>query len=387
MRRFSWDLIRVGCVLLVVLYHATQVVPDNYPDLVDRRFVFPHQIGASLLLAVSAFFVCASLRRHGVLRWWVGRLARLLPGFVAATLVAYVAADFLTPGGPEPTLRDLAANLLMLWNWDRSWGYLDGSFWTIPLQLFAFSVAALLWRRRWGSGRRLRLVLWLAVLVPMAQLPLKAVAPPLYGMLADGFGLHRLHLFVAGVAIYLCARWRMSITHTAALLGTCTMAQLVHLGIDASGALIGDRIAVAGIGVGLAAMLLAATGPDWDWLVPAAVRPVVTWLAGISYGVFLVHQTLGMVTMRRLQMLGVGPTLQTVAMVLQAVLAGWLLTRLVERPAHRAVMGVYDRLTVRPVALPPAPAAAPAPAPAAAPAPRPAPVAPPVPVAAADRTP
>ncbi|MEJ2863365.1 acyltransferase family protein [Actinomycetospora flava] len=365
MRRFSWDLIRVACVLMVVLYHSTQVVPDNYPDLVDRRFVFPHQIGASLLLVVSAYFVCASLRRHGVARWWVGRLARLLPGFVAATLLAYVAADVLTPGGPEPTLRDLAANLLMLWNWDRTWGYLDGSYWTIPLQLLAFTAAALLWRRRWGSGVRLRVVLWVAALLPMAQLPLKAIAPPVYGVLVDGLGFHRMHLFVAGVAIFLCARWRLGVPHAAALLGTCTAAQFVHGGIDASGALIGDRIAVAGVGVGMAAMLLAASGPDWDWLVPSAVRPVVTWLAGISYGVFLVHQTLGMVLMRRLQMIGVGPTLQTVAMLLQAVLVGWLLTRLVERPAHRQLMAAFDRRTVRPVVLP-APVSAPVPVAAAA---------------------
>ena len=70
----------------------------------------------------------------------------------------------------------------------------------------------------------------------------------------------------------------------------------------------------------------------------------VSGLTGCSYGVFLVHQTLGDVLMLRLQQdLGAGPTVQTLAMLVNGVLAGVLLTRLVERPAHRALLRAWDR--------------------------------------------
>ena len=89
-------------------------------------------------------------------------------------------------------------------------------------------------------------------------------------------------------------------------------------------------------------MTAAACGPDWDGRMPAWLRRAVTWLAGISYGVFLAHQTVGYVVMRRLQQIGVGPTLQTLAMILTGVLAGWFLTRAVERPVHRRLIALWD---------------------------------------------
>jgi peptidoglycan/LPS O-acetylase OafA/YrhL len=108
-----------------------------------------------------------------------------------------------------------------------------------------------------------------------------------------------------------------------------------------------DWTAVVLIALGVLAMTAAATGPDWDRWIPPLGRRAITWLAGISYGVFLTHQTVGYVVMRRAQQLGVGPTLQTVLMVLTGVLAGWLLTRIVERPVHRWLMRWWDRVPAR----------------------------------------
>jgi hypothetical protein len=48
--------------------------------------------------------------------------------------------------------------------------------------------------------------------------------------------------------------------------------------------------------------------------------------------------------MLRLQQdLRAGPTGQTVAMIVNGVVVGALLTKLVERPAHRALMRMWDR--------------------------------------------
>jgi peptidoglycan/LPS O-acetylase OafA/YrhL len=70
----------------------------------------------------------------------------------------------------------------------------------------------------------------------------------------------------------------------------------------------------------------------------------VSGLAGCSYGVFLVHQTLGDVLMLRLQQdLGAGPTVQTLAMVVTGIVVGVLLTCWIERPAHRALLCWWDR--------------------------------------------
>ncbi|HJT02390.1 MAG TPA: acyltransferase, partial [Pseudonocardiaceae bacterium] len=94
---------------------------------------------------------------------------------------------------------------------------------------------------------------------------------------------------------------------------------------------------------GLALICLAARIPDWDRWVPASLHRAVQWVAGISYGVYLVHQAIGFVIMRQLQDLGAGPVEQSAAMLAAGLLLGYLLTRLIERPAHNALLALYDR--------------------------------------------
>jgi peptidoglycan/LPS O-acetylase OafA/YrhL len=371
-RRIGFDVLRVAFVLLVVLYHSTFIGPLVYRDLLPKNLAFPHQVGASLLLVLSAYFVAATLRqRDGVaatVRWWWGRLARLLPAFAVATVAAWSVLRWLAPGGWYfPSRHDLLWNLLMAWNWNglHHWDYVDGSYWTIPLQLMAFTVAALIRRTPLGRGTALRVLLWAALLVPLALWHHRLTHPgTLYATVSDGLGLHRWHLFVAGVAIWMLATGRLRRGHAVALLVTAELAHALQTArVDAGGGLTTDLVAVAGIGLGVAALVVAACGRDRAARLPAPVVRVVEWLAGISYGVFLVHQTVGYVVMFRLQQVGVGPTLQTAAMIATAVVLGWALTRLVERPLHRRLMRAWDVGPGRYGRVAPVPASAVRPAP------------------------
>jgi peptidoglycan/LPS O-acetylase OafA/YrhL len=355
-RKLSWDVLRVIFVLLVILYHSTFIGPLVYHDILPKNFVFPHQVGASLLLVLSAYFVAATVRRGGArrggtARWWWGKLARLMPAFFVATVNAWLFLRYLAPDGwYYPGKRDLVANLLMLWHWDPSWGFVDGSYWTIPLQLMAFCLAAVMWRGPLGRGTALRVVMWAALIVPALQWHLLATSDPgsAYAFLANGFGIFRWHLFVAGIAVWMVSTGRLRAWHFLAIEVVAVGEHALQSSIlDPTTGWATDWDAVVGIALGIVAMTAAALGPDWDRWLPAPGRRAITWLAGISYGVFLTHQTIGYVVMRRLQDLGVGPTLQTAAMILTGVLAGWLLTRLVERPLHRALMHWWDRVPAR----------------------------------------
>ena len=346
-REPGWDVLRSGFVMLVVLYHATFLGPLLYPELIPRRFVFPHQVGASLLLAVSAYFACATLGRHSPQRYWWRRVARLVPGFVVAVVVAWLLLRYVSPEEWwTPDQQDLVFNLLLLGNWEPArFPFLDGSYWTLPLQLMAFTAAAVLSASRWGHGPRLRLLMWAAVLVPMAQWPYRVMNPPEpYRMVVDGFGFHRLHLFVAGVTVWLWSTRRLGAAAAAALLATCMGAQFLHTIVLTPAGLHEDWLATIGVCAGIAAVAVVARLPHGGRRLPAPVAAVGRWLAGISYSVYLIHQTVGYVVMRRLQDLGFGPTLQTAAMLTTAVVLGWALTRTIERPAYQALLRAYDYL-------------------------------------------
>ncbi|MEB3367349.1 acyltransferase family protein [Saccharopolyspora mangrovi] len=343
-RKISWDLVRAGCVVLVMLYHSTSLSVFLHPELEPRAFEFPYQVGASLLLVVSAYFACVTIRRGSMLRYWWGRVARLLPSFLAAVVVSYfVLRAFPIEGWFYPLPEDLRANLLMLWHWKpQFYPFIDGSHWTVPLQLMGFTVAALLYRSRWGHGRRILIVLWTAVLLPLAQWPIRIDDPvEAYRTVVDGIGMHRWHLFVAGVAIWLWSVKRLSTAHFAALLGLCMAAQEVHNYTRTPEGLLADTGSSVAVAIGMCLIALVARAPDMA--MPPLARRAISWFAGVSYGTFLMHQAIGYIVLRKLQDAGVDTVTQTLAMLATGTLLGWLLTKLVEKPAHKLLMRPFER--------------------------------------------
>ena len=344
-RKVSWDAVRTGCVVLVMIYHATHMSRVTHPELSPRTLVFPYQVGASMLLVISAYFAAATIGRGSLLRYWWKRMARLLPPFVGAVVLIWLVLRFLRPPSwVEPNGRDLAGHLLMLWNWKPSvYAFLDGSHWTVPLQLLGFTFAAVLYATKLGHGNKIVCVLWTAVLLPLAQWHIRiSGAPETYRMLVDGFGAHRWHLFAAGVAIWMVSTGRLSRGHFALLLGGCMFAQAMHNYIRLpDGQLDCDWGSTLGMWLGMLLLTLVACGPDWK--LPRQLARAVTWFAGISYGVFLSHQTIGYVLLHYLDTSGVPPLLQTLAMLATGTAVGWALTRTVERPAHDFLMRFYDR--------------------------------------------
>lgn len=337
---------RTLCVLLVMTYHATFLSVVLHSELEPRTITFPYQVGASMLLVISAYFACVTIGRGTLLRYWWNRIARLLPPFIAAVITIFVIVRLVAiDGWFEPTLKDLRSNLLMLWNWRPSeYAYIDGSHWTVPLQLMGFSAAAMLYASRWGHNWRIYAVLWTAVLAPIAQWPIRVSQPPeLYRTLVDGFGAHRWHLFVVGVIIWMWSTKRMRTPHFAALLVMCMLAQSLHNYAETPEGLVADWGSTVAVCVGMVVIALTAAGPDWNRIVPSFANRPIQWFAGISYGVFLMHQTCGYLVSRKMQDFGFGPTLQTLGMLVTGVLLGWALTKIVERPVHKFLMTSFDR--------------------------------------------
>jgi peptidoglycan/LPS O-acetylase OafA/YrhL len=165
---------------------------------------------------------------------------------------------------------------------------------------------------------------WAGVVAPVL---LAECATGWLATLSEGFVMWRWQLFAVGLAMWLASRRRISLTHLAALTAAGVLAEAI-ITPDVDSAIV----------LALACLLVAAAtlGPDWNFLRVGPLPRVVGWLAGISYGVYLGNQQIGYffawLAQDRFGITGWG---RIAGVVLLAVLLGWVLTRCVEKPAHR----------------------------------------------------
>ncbi|WP_436772268.1 acyltransferase family protein [Yinghuangia sp. YIM S09857] len=334
----SWDVVRVAAVLLVMFFHGSSLAVAWHPELGERPLTWGWPVGASTLLVISGYFAAAVVSRQDAWRWWLGRLFRLLPAFWAAVLITgYLQRKLALEGWWAPTWSDIGANLLMLWQWKpQTYPFVDLSYWTLPVQLAAFTAMLVVVRvRSWRRGPRAAVWLWGVLAVELALWPIRAnTAWEPFRMLHDGLGWHRAHLFVLGVAVYLVATRRIGRVHGLAL----TLAGLFEQWLQLRGLALLVLISIA-----VVIVHLAAWGPDWDRALPKSTHRAVRWLAGISYGAYLAHFSLGIITMRYLHRAGAGPVVQMLGFVATGIVGGWVLTVAVERPAYRALCRRRDR--------------------------------------------
>ncbi len=323
-RHVSWDLIRVLAVTAVLLQHHTNLGPNDHPELAGMPFRFGIQVGANSLLVISAYFTARTLSKGRSGRFVWHKLARLIPAYWVAATVTYALRTTIAPEGWSGGLdwHDYLANMLLLQARIPDADFIDISYWTLQLQMTAFVVAAVLAACRRWSYRDLRVLCWVLVLAPLPLSWLREHSHSLdwwFGTLQ----LNRTHLFAVGLAIWLWGRHRVSAVQFGLLLVGAAVAQEWHLG-EPGGA------AALAVMVGL--MALAARRPVWDVPVLRHLGRPLAWLAGITFGVYLVNYQVGSLISLGLKKIGVDSWPRLVLVLGSLVLLGWLLTRLVEKP-------------------------------------------------------
>ena len=324
-RLVELDALRGLGALAVVLFHLTTRYPEVFPkaDHIPVTF-WPGEYRVLLFFAISGFAIFFTLKGIGnVADFAVNRIARLFPAYWVAILLILL----FEYAGQVDRLKIPLSSLLVNFTMLQGFFYLpsvDGAYWTLTMELAFYACMIGLWLAFGPRMERLEWVLlpwlglrWLMMLWP--DMPFRLIlllVVQFIPFFAIGMLFHRVW---SGAR-----RWQDQLPYFAAVLLTLYVTDTFDLFVA---------------GCVLIVLFAAVLG---GLLRPFCVPPIL-WAGEISYSLYLVHENIGFVIMRRAQMAGINHWVGFMMALSTVMVLGWLLNRHVEKPAARWIMQRHAR--------------------------------------------
>ncbi|MDN0193712.1 acyltransferase [Streptomyces sp. S.PNR 29] len=334
-RLYVVDGIRLAAALMVVVHHYAGTDRLNQPgnavwgrpvgEIMPTVFRFASfgWIGVEIFFVISGFVICMSCWGRTPRQFFVSRVIRLYPAYWFAIVFTSAVVVALPGVWERLPVRNILINLTML-QAGSDVPNVDLVYWTLWSELrfyllFLVVVAMGLTYRRvvvfccvWGA---------VAMLAPVSDFPLlELIANP------DG-----AWYFIAGLALYLMHRFGQDVLLWGVLAMAWLMGQRELAGRVDYENVSSYRGAVLIFTVFLLVMVAVALGLTdgirWKWLVTAGC---------LTYPLYLTHYVAGTTLISRLR------DTMDARLLVAVVIAGflvlsWLVHRVVERPAARAL--------------------------------------------------
>ena len=326
------DALRGLAALAVVAFHYTTHYHAMIGHTEPLGFGFPAgNYGVQLFFLISGFVIFMTLERtRTAMDFVVSRFSRLFPAYWSA--MAITAAVVYTLGMPQQKLplRDLLLDLTMV---QEVLGaeHLDGSYWTLGVELFFYAQMLLWFMLGWLPRIRIIIVGWLLLAVAYG-LTRKAGLHFSYSV-REALILQHIPFFAMGILFYRMHSRAGSHRTDAILVGLCLAAIAI--------AYAPVYLAVASACVAI--FWLFITG-RLAWLRTAPLA----YLGTISYSLYLLHQAIGFVLIHRMERNGVAPLVAVFVAIAAIFVLATALTHLVERPALKWIRGAWRARTAWP---------------------------------------
>lgn len=337
--------LRAIAVAMVLLYHIdTNVVSGGFAG-VDVFFVISGFLITTLLLGEAE-----TTGKISLVTFYARRAKRLLPAAAAVLVVTALLSWQLLPATRWLELGgDIVAAAFYFINWRLAWRSVDylaedsvaspvQHFWSLAVEEQYYLLwPALLLLGLWMVRGRIsaRVILGAILLVigagSFAWSVYATHAAPGPAYFATSTRLWELA--VGGVLVLAARRWE-SLPHTAAcLLGWAGLCAVVVAALWITPDVAWPGYAAILPVFGAAAVI--ASGPSAGRHGPIAVlgRPVMCWLGGLSYSLYLWHWPLFAIAHERIDVLS---SLQRWGLVLLTLVLAWLSRRFIEDPVRRS---------------------------------------------------
>lgn len=305
-RRRMIDVLRGVAALGVALFHFNTGLPE-LPDAYHRAVQWGW-LGVPVFFVVSGYCVAEARRRDGRTRYWLRRLARILPPYWASVgLVLALVGLRLADLGVNDYVRlprPAVDGLYMAFALVRPASGVEGLnpvYWTLGYEIAFYVILGLLGARWLGWGAA----------------GVSAVAPLLTAFPFDLWGL-----FALGVGCHCARRGERAAAVVLALVN------LAHVALNVG-------LAQAAAGAAAAALIVFPPG----WILRRGFG-VLERIGGFSYSLYLIHVPVGCYLLRWYLPWPFArefwPSVAHDALTLVATLvAAWAFHRAVEAPSHR----------------------------------------------------
>lgn len=317
----------LGVVFFHYTFHGTRYF-TNYPF-----FFWEGEFGVHLFFVISGFVIYYTLERSRTVGDFLfSRFSRLYPTYWVALALLFVWAVF-DPSQHPLWWHGYLINLTMMQKF-AGFPDVDNVYWSLAPELCFYAVMTLVYLS--GQLRRTVAVglIWLATGLVWGSFH------HFTGSAERSIGNTYLILpyapyFVAGMMFYLIYSRGLRASYVATILAAAGVVWLIH------------GLSVFGITLGIFAAFALAVG---GWL-RFLVNPVTVWLGAISYPLYLVHREPGYAFLDWMNSHHQSHWLALSIGVGASLIAGHLLSVLIERPAMKALRGWYHTRGVKPVVV------------------------------------
>jgi peptidoglycan/LPS O-acetylase OafA/YrhL len=330
------DGLRFLAAMLVVSYHYMGL-PYGWGHVTRKTFPtlsLPASygwLGVELFFLISGFVICMSAWGRSLGDFFVSRVVRLYPAYWFAVLATTgVLALWSRWDRPLP-LRDVLTNLTML---QAPLGVtrVDGVYWTLWNEMtFYLLFAVVVWK-----GLTYRRTVLFCVLWTIASFLVGGGSDPVLNNIVDP---QYSSFFIGGIAFYLMHRFGQDLL----LWGIVAVNFLVgqeKMTADFQHAqqLVGRTLPGWPVTVALAVFYLLIAGIALGWF-PAVRWSWLTVAGAVTYPLYLLHEEIGWTVFHHF-VHRANPLALVIGTAAAMVVIAWLVHRLVERPASRALRKV-----------------------------------------------
>ncbi len=325
------DALRGIAALSVVFFHYTTKFGELYghPSALAIGVPLGHY-GVQLFFCISGFVIAMTLDRTQSWRdFVVSRFSRLYPSFWIAVLLTFTVVSIFGLPGKEVGVRDLLGNLSMVPALFRV-NLVDGVYWTLQVELFFYVLMLVL--HLFGLLKRLHLIcaVWLGLHAVYVFARIIFNVDLSYSISAVLI-LPFFPFFAVGIVAYDIFKKRRRLVLWDGLV--LLFANVLVLSVSVEAWVV--HCLCVGIFLSLARGALGFM----------RFKPFM-FFGSISYALYLLHENIGWVLMRKMYGAGMPPLITISLALLAAIGLSYALVRFVEQPSMRMIRQKYKAARV-----------------------------------------